>query len=255
MTRKINSQSSLILLVKQDESDHPLKDIALLFASALLDWPTDNSNDIVKCVQEFKDYFGDPFTFKDGRIINIISAPYWSWRGEAGAAITEMIELSIKHYDTADFDAIVDRILSYYEQKFLLTSKQEPIRSTGYARFDLRSDTLTEADFVHWLGLEPDEFCSTDNTWFDGTKTTIWRINTPMTQNSVSANQIRSIVNRLIPIKDRLIAIKQVDPDLFCYLDVVLWSNPLDLYITMDNETLLFLGEIGVQFNSDMFVI
>jgi hypothetical protein len=48
MTRKINSQSSLILLVKQDESDHPLKDIALLFASALLDWPTDNSNDIVK---------------------------------------------------------------------------------------------------------------------------------------------------------------------------------------------------------------
>jgi len=82
MTRKINSCNSLILLVKQDESDHPLKDIALLFASALLDWPTDNSNDIVKCVQEFKDYFGDPFTFVDGRIINIIKAPFWSWRAK-----------------------------------------------------------------------------------------------------------------------------------------------------------------------------
>ena len=39
---------------------------------------------------------------------------------EAGAAITKMIELSIKHYDTADFDAIVDRVFSYYEQKLLI---------------------------------------------------------------------------------------------------------------------------------------
>jgi Domain of unknown function (DUF4279) len=254
MTRKINSQSSLILLVKQDDSDHPLKDIALLFVSALRDWPTDNSRDIVKCIQEFKDYFGDPMPFVDSRSINRIKVEGW-WQEEAGASLRQMIDLSIKHFGVADFDIFVDRILSYYEQKFLLTSKQEPIRSTGYARFDLRSDTLTEADFVHWLGLEPDEFCSTDNTWFDGTKTTIWRINTPMTQNSVSANQIRSIVNRLIPIKDRLIAIKQADPDLICELDVVLWSDPLHLYISMDKETLLFLGEVGVQFNSDMFTI
>ncbi|WP_373552049.1 DUF4279 domain-containing protein [Haliscomenobacter sp.] len=257
MTRKINSYNSLMLLVNQDESDHPLKDIALLFGSALIDWPTDNGQDIVKCIQEFKDYFGDPFTFVNGRIINIIHfSTYWSWRNEAGAAITEMIELSIKHYDTADFDAIVDRILSYYEQKFLLTSKQEPIRSTGYARFKLCSSILREADFMHWLGLEPDEFGGTDNTdKFDGTKTTIWRIRTPMTQNSVSANQVRSIVNRLIPIKDRLIAIKQADPDLFCELDAILWSNPLDLQVHLDNETLLFLGEIGVHFRSIMFTI
>ena len=254
MTHKINTYRSLMLLVKQDESDHPLKDIALLFVSALRDWPTDNSRDIVKCIQEFKDYFGAPMPFVDSRSINRIKVEGW-WQEEAGASLRQMIDLSIKHFGAADFDAIVDRILSYYEQKFLLTSKQEPIRSTGYARFDLRSDTLTEADFVHWLGLEPDEFCSTDNTWFDGTKTTIWRINTPMTQNSVSANQIRSIVNRLIPIKDRLIAIKQADPDLFCELDAILWSNPLDLYVDLDNETLLFLGEIGVHFRSIMFVI
>lgn len=257
MTRKISAYRSLMLLVNQDENDHPLKDIALLLGSALVDWPTDNSHDIVKCIQEFKDYFGDPFTFVDGRIINIIHFPtYSSWRGEAGWAITKMIELSIQHYDTADFDAIVDRVLSYYEQKFLLTSKQEPIRRTGYARFKLSSSILREADFVHWLGLEPDEFGGADDTdKFEGTKTTIWSIRTPMTQNSVSANQIRSIVNRLIPIKDRLIALKQVDPDLICELDAILWSNPLDLYVDLDNETLLFLGEIGVHFRSIMFVI
>ena len=254
MTRKINSYDSLMFLVSQDESDHPLKDIALLFASALIDWPTDNNQDVVKCIQEFKDYFGDPMPFVDSISINRIKVEGW-WQEEAGASLRQMIDLSIKHFGAADFDAIVDRILSYYEQKFLLTSKQEPIRSTGYARFDLRSDTLTEADFVHWLGLEPDEFCSTDNTWFDGTKTTIWRINTPMTQNSVSANQIRSIVNRLIPIKDRLIAIKQADPDLFCELYVVLWSNPVDLDVDLDNETLQFLAETGAAFRSEIFTI
>jgi len=255
MPRKINSQSSLILLVKQDESDHPLKDIALLFASALLDWPTDNSRDIVKCIQEFKDYFGDPMPFVDSWSINRIKVAGW-WQEEAGASLRQMIDLSIKHFGVADFDAFVDRILSHYEQKFLMTSKQEPIRSTGYARFDLCSSILREADFMHWLGLEPDEFGGADNTdQFEGTKTTIWSIRTPMTQNSVSANQVRSIVNRLIPIKDRLIAIKQADPDLFCELDVVLWSDPLHLYINMDKETLLFLGEVGVQFNSDMFTI
>ncbi len=255
MPRKISTFRSLMLLVNLDESDHVLKDIALLFESALRDWPTDNSRDLVKCIQEFKDYFGDPFRFENGRIISIVHAPDWTWRGESGAALTEMVELSIQHYGTTDFDTIVDRVLSHYEQKFLMTSKQKPIRSTGYACFGLWAEGLTEADYMHWLGLKPDEFGGTDNTEYDGTKTTTWSIHTPMTLNTVSANLIRRIVNRLIPIKDRLIALKQAHPDLNCELNVVLWSNPLDLYIDMDNETLLFLGEIGVQFRSEMFAI
>lgn len=256
MNRKINTYRSLLHLVELDETDHFLKDIAQLFLSALRDWPTDTHQDIVKCIQEFKDYFGDPFTFVDGRIINIIHFPtYSSWRGEAGWAITKMIELSNKHFDTSNFDAIVDRVLSHYEQKFLMTSKQKPIRSTGYACFGLWAEGLTEADYVHWLGLKPDEFGGTDNTEYDGTKTTTWSIRTPMTLNTVSANLIRRIVSRLIPIKDRLVALKQAHPDLNCELNVVLWSNPLDLYIDMDNETLQFLGEIGGQFRSEMFTI
>ena len=109
---------------------------------------------------------------------------------------------------------------------------------------------------MRWLGLEPDEFGGTDDTdKFEGTKTTIWSIRTPMTLNSVSANLIRRIVNRLIPIQDRLIALKQAPPDLICELNVVLWSNLLDLYIDMDNETLQFLAEIGAEFRSELFVI
>lgn len=126
MNRKINTYHSLLHLVDLDETDHILKDIAQLFLNALRDWPTDNSHDIVKCIQEFKSYFGDPFNIVDGRITNIVKAPDWTWRGEAGWAITEMIKLSIQHFNTADFDAIVDRMLSYYEQKFLFTPVETP---------------------------------------------------------------------------------------------------------------------------------
>ena len=127
MHSKINTYRSLLYLVDLDETDHILKDIAQLFLSALRDWPTDTHQDIVKCIQEFKDYFGDPFTFVDGRIINIIHFPtYSSWRGEAGWAITKMIELSIQHFNTADFDVIVDRVLSHYEQKFLFNPAETP---------------------------------------------------------------------------------------------------------------------------------
>lgn len=255
MNRKINTYRSLLHLVRLDATDHILKDLAQLFLSALTDWPTDTHHDIVKCIQEFKDYFGDPFTFVDGRIVNIVHAPDWTWRSESGAALTKMIDLSIGHLDTADFDVIVDRVLSYYEQKFLLTSKQKPISSTGFARFDLCSSTLTEVDFMHWLGLEPDEFGGTDNNEIDGTKTTIWKIRTPMTPNTVSAKLIQKIVNRLMPIKDRLIALKQAHPDLICELNMLFWSDPLDLYIILDNDTLLFLGEIGAQFHSEIFII
>ena len=255
MHSKINTYRSLLYLVDLDETEHIIKDIAQLFLSALRDWPTDTHQDIVKCIQEFKDYFGDPFTFVDGRIINIIHFPtYSSWRGEAGWAITKMIELSIQHFNTADFDVIVDRVLSHYEQKFLLTSKQKPLKSTGFADFTLSSNTLTEKDYKHWLGVEPDVFISPDNPDYEDTQTT-WGISTGMTPNTVSSILVRKIVSRLIPIKDRVIALKQAHPDLSCELELVYWSNPLDSFLYMDKEMMLLLGEIGAQFHTEMFSI
>lgn len=50
MNRKINTYRSLLHLVKLDETDHILKDIAQLFLSALTDQPTETHHDIVKCI-------------------------------------------------------------------------------------------------------------------------------------------------------------------------------------------------------------
>lgn len=117
MVRKINAFRTLMLLVDQDQSNHVIKDLALLLVSALRDWPTENRNDIAKCITEFKAYFGDPFTFVNGRIVNIVHASDWTWRGESGAALSEMIELSVEHFQLADFDEIVDKVLRYYEER------------------------------------------------------------------------------------------------------------------------------------------
>ena len=245
MNPKINTYRSLLHLVRLDETDHILKDIAQLFLSALTDWPTDTHHDIVKCIQEFKDYFGDPFTFVDGRIVNIVHGPDWTWRGESGAAISEMVQLSIQHLDTADFDAIVDRVLSYYEQKFLMTSKQRPIKCIGYAYFNIWTNIEDKAvDYVHWLGLESDKIENIDRLF-----------RPQMLLNEGSTRLIRRMVKRLIPFKERLIALKQAHPDLHFELIVLFWSDPLYLYIYLEKETLQFLAETGIEFDSELFVI
>lgn len=235
-----------MLLVDQDESEHVLKDIALLLVNALRDWPTDNRNDIAKCIAEFKAYFGDPFTFVNGRISNIVPAPDWTWRGEAGAALTEMIELSIQHLQLANFDAIVDRVLGYYEQKFLLSSKQKPFSTVGYAQFELWTNDLTRVDYLHWLGLEPDRF--------SGAETKGWSIRTSMTVNINAYTLVKKIVKRLTPIKDRLTSLKQAHPDLNAELNLTVWSSN-SLALQLEPETLQFLGEISVQLSIEMFAI
>lgn len=136
-----------------------------------------------------------------------------------------------------------------------MTNKGKPLKSNGLASFTLCSNTLTEADYRQWIGVKPDLSISTDSNEIDDTKTTVWEIRTKLTPNTVSSILIRQIVERLIPIKDQVIALKQAHPNLSCELELVYWSNPLDLSIYMDKETILLLGEIGGQFRSEMFTI
>lgn len=243
MNRKINTYRSLLHLVSHDKTEHVIKDLAALFLEALNDWPTDNSHDIVKCIQEFKYCFGYPFTFVDGRIVHFKHVKGWK-QLEVGSIVTKMVELSIKHFDTADFDVIVDRVLSYYEQKFLMTSAQRPIQSTGCTYFNIW--TMSEdktVDYLHWLGLESD-------------KINIERLfRTPMLLNEGSTSLIRRMVKRLIPFKDRLIALKQAHRDLHFELTVLFWTDPLYLWINLENETLQFLAETGIEFRSELFAI
>lgn len=69
-------------LIALEEADHALKEIARLFVGAMVDWPTDNRVHIGRCVQEFKAWFGDPFTFdQDGRIrvVEGATSADWAW--------------------------------------------------------------------------------------------------------------------------------------------------------------------------------
>lgn len=244
MNRKINTYRSLLHLVDFDETDHIIKDLAKLFLEALNDWPTDSSQDIVKCVQEFKYCFGNPFTFVNGHIVHFKHVKGWKAL-EVGSIVTKMVELSIEHFDTADFDVIVDRVLSYYEQKFLMTSAQRPIQSTGCAYFCIWTlSEEKEVDYIQWLSHESDKIENIEKLF-----------RPQLLLNEGSTRLILRMVKRLTPFKDRLIALKQAHPDLHFELIVLFWTDPLYLWINLDNETLQFLAETGIEFRSELFVI
>ena len=134
--------SQLETLVDIDKSDHKLKDIAELFVNAARDWDTFNQTDISDFVKELKHYFGSPLTKE-----KITDKPLDNaWRHEAGSSIFQMLDLSERFCNQADFDKILSDILSYYEQqmqsidfiadlKYLTTEeggRKTPVFSTGY---------------------------------------------------------------------------------------------------------------------------
>ncbi|HRX93420.1 MAG TPA: hypothetical protein P5158_04855 [Chitinophagaceae bacterium] len=134
--------SQLETLVDIDKSDHKLKDIAELFVNAARDWDTFNQTDISDFVKELKQYFGSPLTKE-----KITDKPLDNaWQHEAGSSIFQMLDLSERFYNQADFDKILSDILSYYEQqmqsidfiadlKYLTNEeggRKTPVFSTGY---------------------------------------------------------------------------------------------------------------------------
>ncbi len=238
---KIATFDSLRYLVDLDETDHDMKEMANLFIAALRDWG--NCQNIVKCVEDFKAYFGNPLTVENTAHYTGRSHEDWAWRGEAGMSLSELIAMSTKAYNIADFDTIVDNFLGHYERKYLLTTKGKPLSNTGFAGFSISADNLTAADCVQWLGMGPDDSDSSDDK--------NWTITTPLTVNMDQSTMIRQIVKRLLPIKDRLIALKQAYPNVHYQVYVVIWSSTLN--ISLGNDTLQFLGEIGAGLSNEMF--
>ncbi|MCB9080156.1 MAG: hypothetical protein H6555_00415 [Lewinellaceae bacterium] len=243
MPHRIKTFRSLLHLVALDETDHDLREMASLLVDALRDWG--NCHDIVRCIAGFKSYFGDPLTVENTKCYTGRDTEDWAWRGEAGMSLSEMIKRSIEAYQVADFDTIVDRFLHYYEQKFLLTSKGEPLSHTGFATFYIYSENLTGADVERWLGVESDgQRGAVENHWI---------LKTPLTRNIPGGVLGQQMVKRLMPLKDRLIALKKANPTAHYGLGIVIWSSLTDF--DLDNETLLFLGEIGARLESEIFPI
>ncbi len=117
MDIKIKSIFTLGNLIALDPKDHKLKDIAVLFLNGMRDWPTYNQTDISDFIKELKEYFGTPLTIE--RIENIKFNGQNAWQVEAGASIADLIDLSTKFCNEADFDKIINNVLNYYEQEFL----------------------------------------------------------------------------------------------------------------------------------------
>jgi hypothetical protein len=117
MDKHIFTYSTLWNLVNLDTSgDHKQKDIAQLFLNAMLDWKRTDPTNISEFIKDLKVYFGTPL-IKD-KIDNKKFDGQNAWNIEAGSSISELIDLSIKFYNEADFDKIIDKILKYYEQEF-----------------------------------------------------------------------------------------------------------------------------------------
>lgn len=129
--------------------------------------------------------------------------------------------------------------------------EQELIIGQAYVYFAASSDHLTEADFLHGLGMEPDAFdtsgAGTDKYWID------WKITTPKTDDPFLHPMIRGIMDRLLPIKERLVAFKRAYPDLRYTLEVVLYQGAGTAGLSLDNDTLLFLGAIGAMVDCDIY--
>ncbi len=233
MPHKIQTFRSLLHLVALDETDHKMRAMADLLVSALRDWG--NCQDIASCIAGFKAYFGDPLTVENTRSYTGRDMEDWSWRGEAGMYLSEMIQRSIDAYQIADFDTIVDRLLTYYEQKFFLTSTGKPLSDTGFASFRVYSENLTSADVAQWLGADYED------------------IQIPLTTNRRGGLLVRQVVEKLLPFKDRLVALKQAMPEVHYTLTVVVWSTLT--HFDLDSESMRLLGEIGARLDSEIFFL
>ena len=115
MINKIETYSTLWNLVDIDQSDHQLKNIAILFLNAMNDWPTENQTIIADFVHELKEYFGSPLTVEKINRSKFTGSN--AWQEEAGSSIAELINLSTRFYNESNFDHIVKNIQIFYAFK------------------------------------------------------------------------------------------------------------------------------------------
>jgi len=115
MDKNIITSNELENLVEHDKNEHILKHIAILFLSAMNDWPTINQTQITDFIYEFKDYYGMPLTLENIEMVsNNNTNDQNAWRNEAGSSIAEAIKLSISFCNESNIDKIIDNILTYY---------------------------------------------------------------------------------------------------------------------------------------------
>lgn len=119
MDNKIETYSTLWSLVDLDQTDHKLKEIAVLFLNAMNDWPTQDQHKIADFDKELKEYFGSPLTIEKIQLKKFNGKN--AWQVEAGSSIVEVIDTSTRFCNESNFDNILKNILDFYEQEFKKT--------------------------------------------------------------------------------------------------------------------------------------
>lgn len=127
--------------------------------------------------------------------------------------------------------------------------EEDFIPNQGYVYFAIKSDVLTIEDCTQMLGMEP-RFRRELNA---SSLPVYWEIGTKFVEDPYLYHMIRNIVGELLPIKDRLIALKQHYPELYYVLEVVLFKGEGTPVLSLENDTLLFLGEIGAILDCDIY--
>lgn len=131
--------------------------------------------------------------------------------------------------------------------------RKKSIPNVGYVYFSIGSFVLKKEDFLSGLGMPPDTF---GISGLGVNKPRLnWKITTPSTQNLDLFEMMQDIVYRLLPIKDRLIAFKKAHPDLdYALVLVFRMGNSSTPALYLENDLLLFFGEIGARMDCDMYL-
>ncbi|WP_276976465.1 hypothetical protein [Flavobacterium filum] len=134
MNNSIKTYDTLYDLVDLDVKNHKQKDIATLFLSAMNDWPTFNQKNIADFVKELKAFFGTPLTIK--KITSKQFDGQNAWQIESGSSIADLIDISTRFCNQADFDKIVDSYLEYYGSLTMPSqNRQEYILDQDFCEF------------------------------------------------------------------------------------------------------------------------
>ncbi|WP_373550193.1 hypothetical protein [Haliscomenobacter sp.] len=242
MNHNISTYRSLLHLIDLDKTDHELKVIGELFLSAMRDWPSDSRLSIPESIAVFKRNFGDPLTVENtARYIG--RGPDWTWKGEAGVSLSQMMEHALKHLGLTDFDAIIELLLNHYARQFLLSGTQKPLRSRGYTYFQVSAGALCEVDQVHWQNTMASYGLDTqDNTW---------SIEMPLSTNLGQYQLIKNCINRLEPLKVQLMEAKAAFPDLEYEVNLVLWTKEENF--RLDQAQIQWLSELGAGLDAEVF--
>lgn len=126
------------------------------------------------------------------------------------------------------------------------------IPSQASVRFTISvNKDLWEIDFKTWLGIIPDHFEKTQTD--KGSFSINWTLTSGLVEDPYLYWMIRELVDRLMPAKDQLIALKLEYPDLLYKLCILLHKGDGEPALDMDNDTLRFLAEIGAALDCQIY--